>query len=149
MRCALVGAALAGQVLLAAPSALAQAAEAANAGDAKEGDTKTESGQSKGGGGAKSDEPEEKSDTEFTALPVVGGDSDVGIGGGVITSLARVEPDLDPYLWRIEAVGMLTVKSTDGEYDIRYVDTYLMLSLPHLIRDELGLSIRASYTKRE
>jgi outer membrane protein assembly factor BamA len=146
MRCALFGAALAGQVLLAAPSAFAQAAEAANAGDTKKGDSKSKHGGPKEGGSATSEEPEEKSDTEFTALPVVGGDSDVGIGGGVITSLARVEPDLDPYLWRIEAVGMLTLKPSDG-YSIRYVDTYLMLSLPHIIRDRLGLSVRVSYTK--
>lgn len=141
MRCALRNAALAGLVLLTAATALGQSggAEAANAGDAKKGDP--QQGPNPGG------DAEKKSDTEFTALPVVGGDSDVGIGGGVITSLARVEPDLDPYLWRIEAVGMLTVKPTDGNYDIRYVDTYLTLSLPHIIRDRLGLSIRVSYTK--
>jgi hypothetical protein len=122
MRCALFGASLAGQVLLAAPSVFAQAAEAANAGDAKEDGSKSKEGSPNPGGGAKSEESEEKSDTEFTALPVVGGDSDVGIGGGVITSLARVEPDLEPYLWRIEAVGMVTLKPSDG-YNIRYVDT--------------------------
>lgn len=91
--------------------------------------------------------PPGKSETEFTALPIVGGDSDVGIGGGVIASLAEVADTIEPYWWRLEAVGMLTVKPTDGNYDIRYVDTYLMLTLPHVIRDRLGLSLRASFTK--
>ncbi len=151
MRWALRSAALAAGLLLASPAAFAQGgAEAANAGDAEKGRPQPgspQAGSSQPGGAKPGDEPEKKSDTEFTALPVVGGDSDVGIGGGVITSLARLEPDLDPYLWRVEAVGMLTVKPNDGNYDIRYVDTYLMLSLPHIIRDRLGLSFRVSYTK--
>ena len=58
-----------------------------------------------GPGGAE----KKKAKTEFAALPVFGGDSDVGIGGGAITSLARVRPDLEPYLWRLEAVGTSTV----------------------------------------
>lgn len=87
------------------------------------------------------------SSTELTVLPIVGGDSDVGIGGGVIASLARVEPNLEPYLWRLEGVGSATVLPRDGEYQVRYVDVYLLLALPHLIRDELGLNLRVSYTK--
>jgi len=85
--------------------------------------------------------------TEFAALPIVGADSDVGIGGGVIASLARVRPDLEPHLWRLEAVGMTTVKQVEGDWDVRYADLSLMLSLPHVIRDRLGLTLRASYTQ--
>jgi outer membrane protein assembly factor BamA len=88
-----------------------------------------------------------ESDLEFTALPIVGGDSDVGIGGGVIASLAEVADNVEPYWWRLEAVGSLTGEPSDGKYDIRYVDTYLMLRLPHVIRNRLGLTLRASYTK--
>jgi hypothetical protein len=88
-----------------------------------------------------------KAKTEFAALPIFGGDSDVGIGGGAITSLARVRPDLEPYLWRLEAVGTSTLKRTDGDWDVRYADVYLMLSLPHVIPERLGLSLRASYTQ--
>lgn len=89
----------------------------------------------------------EQGKMEFAALPVVGGDSDVGIGGGVITSLARVRPDLDPYLWRLEAVGMTTVKRVGEDYDVRYADVSLTLKLPHVIRDRLALTLRASYTE--
>jgi outer membrane protein assembly factor BamA len=95
-----------------------------------------------------SQEPPRRSKTEFAALPVVGGDSDVGIGGGVITSLARVRPDLEPYLWRLEVAGTTTVKRiTEGDWDVRYADLHLMLKLPHVIRDRLGLTLRASYTE--
>ena len=37
---------------------------------------------------------------EFTILPVLGGDSDVGFGGGYIASLAKIQPEFKPYLYR-------------------------------------------------
>jgi outer membrane protein assembly factor BamA len=123
--------ALAGGVFIVAALG-SPAVHAQDAANAKVGDTSGQPGES---------------DTELTAVPIAGGDSDVGIGGGVIASLAEVAENVDPYWWRLEAVGMLTGKPSDGNYDIRYVDTYLMLRLPHVIRNRLGLTLRASYTK--
>jgi surface antigen Omp85-like protein len=90
-----------------------------------------------------------KADTEFTILPVVGGDSDVGFGGGYIASLARVVPDLEPYLWRAEAAGSITFKPDHGKLDIPYLDNYLLLSFPHVIRNRFGIEVRISHTHEE
>jgi outer membrane protein assembly factor BamA len=76
----------------------------------------------------------------------VGGDSDVGIGGGYIASLARVEPNIEPYLWRVESAGTITFKPEGGSVAIPFFDDYLLLALPHVIRDTLGLKVRLSYT---
>jgi hypothetical protein len=94
-------------------------------------------------GGAK----ERKRKTEFTILPVVGGDSDIGIGVGYIMSLARVAPDVEPYWWRLESAGSLTVKPVDGGVEVPYVDDYLLLKLPHVIENRLSTTLRVSYTR--
>lgn len=89
---------------------------------------------------------ERTSDTEFTILPLAGGDTDVGIGGGYIASLARVDPNREPYLWRIESAGMVTFKPEGGSVQVPYLDNYVLLALPHLIPNQVGLSVRVSYT---
>jgi hypothetical protein len=90
-----------------------------------------------------------KAKTEFTILPVVGGDSDVGFGGGYIMSLARVLPDLEPYWWRAEAAGSITFRLDDGELNIPYLDNYVLLSFPHVIENRLGIDVRISHTHEE
>jgi hypothetical protein len=90
-----------------------------------------------------------KADTEFTILPVVGGDSDVGFGGGYIASLARVVPNLEPYLWRAEAAGSITFKPDRGGVDIPYLDNYLLLNFPHVIENRFGIELRLSHTHEE
>ncbi len=93
-----------------------------------------------------SDSAGAKSDTEFTIVPVVGGDSDVGIGAGYIASFARVAPNVEPYLWRIESAGSITFKPEKGDVQVPFLDDYLLLALPHLIRNTLGVNFRVSYT---
>jgi hypothetical protein len=90
-----------------------------------------------------------KSDTEFTLVPFVGGNSDMGFGGGYIASLARLEPDIEPYRYRLETAGTITVgqgESNDG-LRIQYTDLYLLVSFPNLVNDHLGLDVRLSYTQ--
>lgn len=90
----------------------------------------------------------EKPDTEFTLVPFVGGNSDMGFGGGYIASLARLEPDLEPYRYRLETAGTITVGQ--GESDglrVQYTDVYLLVSFPNLVDDHLGLDVRISYTQ--
>jgi outer membrane protein assembly factor BamA len=89
----------------------------------------------------------EKRETEFTIVPFAGGNSDMGFGGGYIASLARVDPELDPYLYRIETAGSITVgKEESGGWRVPYSDVYLLFSFPNLIKDRLGLDLRVSYT---
>lgn len=96
---------------------------------------------------AESSAKPEKRETEFTIVPFVGGNSDMGFGGGYIASLARVDPELDPYLYRIETAGAITVgKEDSGGWRVPYTDVYLLFSFPNLIADRLGLDLRVSYT---
>jgi outer membrane protein assembly factor BamA len=89
----------------------------------------------------------EKRETEFTIVPFVGGNSDMGFGGGYIASLARVDPELEPYLYRIETAGTLTVgKDETGGWRVPYTDVYLLVSFPNLVKDRIGLDLRVSYT---
>ena len=83
---------------------------------------------------------------ELTAVPVVGGDSDAGFGGGYMASYARVGGGYEPYLWRIQSATALLVKGSD-RLELSYVDSYLSLDLPHIIKDRLGLQLRVSYTR--
>lgn len=71
----------------------------------------------------------------------------MGFGGGYIASLARLEPGLDPYLYRAETAGTVTVgKGEDGGLRVPYADIYLLFSFPNLVRKHLGFEVRVSYT---
>lgn len=101
---------------------------------------------------AAAEEEEEKGlgrpKTEFTVVPVVGGDSDVGIGGGYIASLARVMPDYEPYLYRVESATMMTFNAANGgSVEVPYLDSYLLLDLPHVLHERLKIELRISYTR--
>src|SRR5262245_45836379 len=86
--------------------------------------------------------------TEFTPAPIIGGSTDIGFGGGVIASLARVKPGLAPYpyVYKVEFATATTVKSVNGTLKIPFQDDYVLVSLPHLMRDLLNLELRASFT---
>jgi hypothetical protein len=88
--------------------------------------------------------PERPNKTELNFVPVAGGDSDVGVGGGVIGDLARLRPGADPYLWRLEA-GVFATFKADGGVRSPYQDYYLDLAVPHLT-PALRLEMRPSYT---
>jgi hypothetical protein len=90
-------------------------------------------------------------DTDVTVIPYGGADTDIGVGVGVIGSVARRTPHLDPYLWRVETVSLVTFKQSEDEQKLEfpYVDAYLLLSLPHAVRKRLGLEVRMSYTREQ
>ena len=92
------------------------------------------------------EEHRQGSKTEFTPVPIVGGSSDIGFGGGLVVSLARVEPQSKPYLYRVELATTTTVKSELGNLKIPYQDDYVLLSLPHAVRNRLKLELRAAFT---
>jgi outer membrane protein assembly factor BamA len=85
--------------------------------------------------------------TEFTPAPLVGASSDVGYGGGVIASLARLEPGYHPYLYRLELVSTTMVKSQNGSLTVPYEDDYLLVSLPNIVKGRMKLDLRAAYTR--
>ncbi|HEY4159163.1 MAG TPA: BamA/TamA family outer membrane protein [Polyangiaceae bacterium] len=92
--------------------------------------------------------PGEKGHYEFTPAPLLGGSSDVGIGGGVLASFARREPGFEPYLYRLELTATTTFKRAEsGKLSSPYQDYYLLLALPHVRKDRVALDIRVSYTR--
>jgi len=99
---------------------------------------------------ARADEPAERpTKTEFTPAPLIGGNSDIGFGGGAILSFARVLPGSDdplPYVYRLEFATTTTVKSEGGSIKVPYQDEYLLLSMPHLLRNKIQLDVRVSFT---
>lgn len=84
---------------------------------------------------------------EVTPAPLVGGSSDVGFGGGVLASLARVSPGHDPYLHRLELAGIITFRPEGGQLAIPFQDYYLLLDVPELLEPHFGLKLRVSYTR--
>jgi outer membrane protein assembly factor BamA len=85
---------------------------------------------------------------EVTVVPFVGGDSDVGFGGGVIASWALVARGYEPYLRRLEGVGAFIGRYEDSEgFSLPYTDVYALLELPHALPQRLKLRFRLAYTR--
>jgi hypothetical protein len=93
--------------------------------------------------------------TELNFVPVVGGDSDVGIGVGVIGDLARLEPGYHPFRWRVELGAVTTFKpqaamgtgTGTGAFTIPFQDYYLQLIMPQLTASKrLRIEVRPSFT---
>src|SRR5271163_2642908 len=91
------------------------------------------------------DNPDEDvAHNEFNLLPVAGGTTDIGIGGGYFAGLAHVEEGFDPYLWNIESAGLVTFKLLPGEKIVLpYQDDYVQFTVPRLFGIPLRLEIRA------
>jgi outer membrane protein assembly factor BamA len=84
---------------------------------------------------------------EFNVLPIAGGSTDIGIGGGYFSGFTHIRPGFDPYVWNIESAGLITFKPGDeGGVVVPYVDVYVKLTIPSLFGAPLRLEIRPSYT---
>ncbi|MGA7121640.1 MAG: BamA/TamA family outer membrane protein [Polyangiaceae bacterium] len=87
------------------------------------------------------------SSTEFNVLPVAGGTTDIGFGGGFFIGLVRVRRGYDPYEWNIESDGLVTFKSREGGGVILpYQDISVTLTVPRFLDAPLHLEIRPSYS---
>jgi len=87
---------------------------------------------------------------EFGIVPIAGGNTDYGIGGGFLTNLARLEPAVPPYAWRLEAAAFVSFKAKDAapsEWVNPYQDYYFLLTVPHFVHERLRLELRPSYTR--
>jgi len=86
--------------------------------------------------------------TEVAVVPLVGGDTDIGFGGGALASVARVDPDRQPFRWRLEGGGFATVKPRKGpRFKWPYQDVFLGYSHNGLFSERLRLEVRVSYTR--
>jgi hypothetical protein len=87
--------------------------------------------------------------TELNFVPLVGGDSDVGVGGGVVGDLVRLAPDAEPFRWRVEVAAFITFKPGQGteKVSIPFQDYYVLFTLPQLMASRrLRLEVRPAFT---
>lgn len=80
-------------------------------------------------------------------VPLVGGDTDVGVGVGVLSTIAGVAPDAKPYRWAVETAGFISFKRSDDAFIIPYQDYSVQWTAPQLWNKRLRLEVRPSYTK--
>lgn len=83
---------------------------------------------------------------ELNLVPLFGGSTDIGIGGGFFAGLARIEKGYDPYLFNLEASGLVTFKRGTGGIELPVQDLFVKLTVPRLLGLPLRLEVRPSYT---
>jgi outer membrane protein assembly factor BamA len=91
--------------------------------------------------------------TEYGAVPLVGGDTDYGIGAGYLANVAGFKPDVDPFAWRVESAGFISFKTTGpGVASLEswvnpYQDYYVLFQVPRFLHRRLRLDLRPSFTR--
>ena len=90
-------------------------------------------------------EAPQKSETETGILPLIGGDTDNGFGGGAIGSVASFDGHSVPYRWQLQFAFFVAAK-TDPTSPT-YEDAFLNLIIPQLWDGRLRLEIRPSFTR--
>ena len=85
---------------------------------------------------------------ELNLVPLVGGDSDVGVGVGEVGDWARLQPGEGNYRWRLESGAFITFKLRDEKNVIvPFQDYYLLWSLRNLGTEKRWtVDIRGSFT---
>jgi outer membrane protein assembly factor BamA len=83
---------------------------------------------------------------ELGIVPLIGGDSDIGLALGVVGSLAAFSPYASPYSWRLELNALTSFKHQDA-WSNPFQDYYLKLTVPSLLHNTLSLTGRLAYTR--
>ena len=86
----------------------------------------------------------EASNREVGLLPLIGGDTDVGIGIGAIGSIAEFDGAHRPYRWQIQFSAFAATKS--DVMSPSYEDAYALITFPQLLDRKLRLELRPSFT---
>ena len=84
---------------------------------------------------------------EFVVVPLVGGDTDVGIGGGAVGSIARPAPGDAAFRWRLEGSAFATVNRQGDALTSPFQDFYLVFTRKDLAGGRLRVEARAAYTR--
>ena len=85
---------------------------------------------------------------DVAVVPIVGGDTDIGFGGGAIGSVARLDPNRRPFRWRLEGGTFATVKPHHGpRLEWPYQDAFVGYSHNGLFVERLRLEARVSFTR--
>jgi hypothetical protein len=85
---------------------------------------------------------------ELNLVPLVGGDSDVGVGVGEVGDWARLQPGEGNYRWRLESGAFITFKLRDeNQLIVPFQDYYLLYSLRNWGTEKRWtVDIRGSFT---
>jgi hypothetical protein len=93
--------------------------------------------------------PAEKLDPrrfEWAGFPIIGGNSDIGVMGGVAATFTRFREGVFPYFWNLDVVLSASGKDDPGITFIQQADV-LRLDAPDLANHHLRLDTRASFTR--
>jgi hypothetical protein len=86
--------------------------------------------------------------TEGALVPIVGGDTDIGFGGGFIGSLARPTAGATPFRWKLEGALLAFFKLRKGpRLEAPFQDAYIGYIRPGLLHGLLRLEFRAAFTR--
>jgi hypothetical protein len=83
---------------------------------------------------------------ELTMVPVGGGTTDIGIGGGFFAALTRNQRGYTPYRWNVEAAGFVSFLVRDGGLVLPYTDVYSKVTVVRFLGGPLQLELRPSFT---
>jgi outer membrane protein assembly factor BamA len=83
---------------------------------------------------------------ELGMVPIIGGDSDIGVATGFIGSYAQFDASAQPYRLRVEVSALVSSKHGPSGFTNPYQDVYAAVSLPSLWHNRLHLSLRGAYT---
>lgn len=87
----------------------------------------------------------EDRDIEVGLVPLVGGDTDHGFGGGALGNVTLFDRTRSPYRWKVEFGAFYAIK---GEFtNPSFVDAYALITYPQLLQKGLRLELRPSVTK--
>jgi hypothetical protein len=87
---------------------------------------------------------------ELNIVPIAGGDSDIGIGGGAVGDFAVLGPGAGPAStrWRLDASAFISFKLQEGKIVVPFNDLWVDLLVPHWRWDgRLHLDARLSFTQ--
>jgi outer membrane protein assembly factor BamA len=102
-----------------------------------------------GAGRAEGGEPPKPDRLEWTAVPVVGGNSDIGYGAGFLGATTRFSPGFAPYRLRLEAGGFITFKKPAATLEVPHASGYVELVLPELFHHRLRTTTRLTVSHND
>ena len=86
---------------------------------------------------------------EVGVLPLISYDSDLGIGFGVLGNLAKIDPELEPWRWRLTAQVFFSLKpEPPGPPRLPYQSHYLRLDKPGLANGRLRLRVELRFQRQ-
>ena len=82
---------------------------------------------------------------EPAGLPIIGGDSDVGVAFGVIGTLSYFADGIEPYRWNMDLVLTASIKQGPTGPELAQQNYLAQLDLPKLLGGKLRLNPEVSY----